>query len=380
MNLAPLIIAISCFTGTLIGQAVPQGVSKAGSSATESSSATGATNVQSPVAHLGFVPVLISLTRPGGGPAKEIRKEQLSILDTDEVVQPLQMFNGRDIPLHLAIALVSAPASFSQQQAAATSLVQRVLRSKMDKAFVVTARGKKPRPYDRLEWKQDSAELSTMIQRLDRDAGLPDAFNFDLQSDRVLGRWANTTQTFGSGKESFFDAVYYMMSSDPVISRRVLVMFREPFSHSPGIGESANAAVENQLLQTITRAQELHISVFVIGLEDPTANGNIDPTIGQHYASRHVGMDEMDYERVRAYNAGKANLERLSAETGGATFWSTKKNYSDAVNAISNQLENQYLVTFAPRNIPGPVHTLKVSTGDGARVLTQKVFFYAPLK
>jgi hypothetical protein len=68
-----------------------------------------------------------------------------------QAVQPIQVFKGSDIPLHLAVVLLAAPGSFSQQQAAAIDLVQKVVRPKIDEAFVVTARGKKPWPSDRLD-------------------------------------------------------------------------------------------------------------------------------------------------------------------------------------------------------------------------------------
>jgi hypothetical protein len=146
------------------------------------------------------------------------------------------------------------------------------------------------------------------------------------------------------------------------------------------------------LLQVIARAQELHIATFVIGLEDPQFNGITDNNLGQNYTSLHAGRDggggtasrnfdrQMERTRTRAYNAGKSNLERMAAETGGATFWSTKKNYPDAVNAIANLLDGEYVVTFVPGETPGPAHSLKVTSGNGTHVLAQKVFFYATAK
>jgi VWFA-related protein len=380
-----------CLTGTLLGQpGAPQEPAKISSAAPSSASASPAENAVL-AAHPRFVPVLISVTDPGGNPIAGLTKEQLTLIDTNQSVQPLQLLNGHDIPLHLGIVLLSAPASFSQQQAAAVSLVQRMMRPDVDEAFVVTARGKKPWPFDHLEWKQDPTELSKMIQGLDRDAGMPDAFNFDLNTDRTqqttkVGQ--STVQSFGTTGANVFDAAYAMMNSDPRPSRRVLVIFREPWPLSPGLGNRAHGTVEDQLLQVIARAQELHIATFVIGLEDPQFNGITDNTIGQNYTSLRAGRDggagtasrnfdrQMERTRMRAYNAGKENVERLAAETGGATFWGTKKNYPDAVNAIANQLAGEYIVTFVPGEIPGPAHSLKVTGNNGAHVLAQKAFFY----
>jgi hypothetical protein len=37
----------------------------------------------------------------------------------------------------------------------------------------------------------------------------------------------------------------------------------------------------------------------------------------------------------------------------------------------------QYIVTFSPKDIPGPAHGLKVTGSKGIRLLTQTSFFYA---
>ncbi len=348
-----------------------------------------------PAAPRRFVPVLISVTDASGNPITGLAKEQLTLTDTNQAVQPLQLYKAPDIPLHLGIVLLCSSASFSQQQAAAIDLVQKAIRPGIDEAFVVAARGKKPWPSERLDWKQDPAELAKMIQALDPSAGLGDAFNFDLKTeetegDENAGRY--TIQHFGGGGINVFDAISAMMGSDPRPSRRVVVIFREPWAHSPGFGLRGNGAVEGQLQRVIGAAQEMHIATFVIGLEDPRFNGITDNTIGKTYISLHAGEDggagaatrkfdrEMERARYRAYNAGKVNVERIATDTGGATYWSTKKNYSDAVRAIANQLAGQYIVTFTPGDVPGPIHTLKVSGSNGARVLAQTTFFLQPAK
>jgi VWFA-related protein len=338
---------------------------------------------------------LISVTDSSGNPVLGLNKEQITVTDANQAAQPLQLYKASDIPLHLGIVLLCSSASFSQQQTAAIDLVQKAIRPGVDEAFVVAARGKKPWPSERLDWKQDPAELAKMIQALDHNAGLNDAFNFDLKTDETVGdenAGRNTTQYFGGGGVNVFDAVYAMMSADPRPSRRVVVIFREPWAHSPGFGLRANGAVEGQLMRVIGAAQEMHIATFVIGLEDPKFNGITDNTIGKVYISLHAGNDggagtatrefdrQMESDRMRAYNAGKTNVQRIASETGGMTYWSTKKNYPDAVRAIANQLAGQYIVTFMPSDVAGPVHPLKVSSGNGAHVLAQAAFFLQPGK
>jgi len=341
-----------------------------------------------------FAPVLISATDGSGVPALGLTKEQFTIMDNNHVVPALKVFNAADVPLHLAVVLLAAPDTFSQQQAAAIDLVKRVVRPKIDEAFVISARGKKPWPSSKIDWQQDPEELAKSIQGLDRNAGLHDAFNFNMSTsetelDQNGGR--NTLQSYSAGGMSVFDAVFYMMNSDSRPARRVLVIFRDPWGHSPGFGGRVNTAVEGQLTRVIGVAQEMHVATFVIGLEDNRVNGVSDTTIGKNYISVHSGENGgggesnqaydkmMERERVRAYEAGKTNVQRLGSETGGATFWSTKKNYSDAVASIANLLAGQYIVTFTPEDAPSATHSLKVTAGS-AKVLSPAGFFYGEIK
>lgn len=387
------VLSCSCLlVTTLFAQtSAPQDTAKApvAAAAAPAANTTASTPAAPATPRPRFVPVLISVTDSSGNPVTGLTKEQLALTDSNHAVQPLQLY--KDFPLHLGIILLSSPASFSQQQAAAIDLIQKVIRPGVDEAFVVTARGKKPWPSPRLDWKQDPAELVQIVKALDRDAGLPDAFNFDLKTDETPGTWSAgrlTTQYWGSGGLTVFDAVFAMMSSDPRPSRRVLVIFREPWAHSPGFGTRVNQGVEGQLARIIGAAQEMHISTFVIGLEDQRFNAITDNTIGKNYIALHEsGITssrtydrELESTKIRAYNAGKTNVQRIAAETGGAALWSTKKNYSDAVRTIANQLAGQYIVTFVPAEIPGPAHSLKITSGSGAHVLAQTAFFVAPAK
>jgi VWFA-related protein len=333
-----------------------------------------------------FVPVLISATDSHGSPVLGLTKEQITILDMNQDVPPLQLYKGADLPLHLGIVLLCSPRTFSQQQAAVIDLVNKVIRPGIDEAFVVSARGKKAWPGGRLEWKQDSAELSKIIRSLDPEAGLQDPFDFDLATTQGgFGSRMNIQRTFEGGGGIVFDVVYAMMNSDPRPSRRVLFMFREAWSHSPGLGERANTWVEDHMLQVIAAAQKMHISTFVIGLEDPQYNRITDTDLGTSYNPTHAGEgaasrsydSHMQQARIRAYEAGRTNIVRLATETGGAIYWSTKKNYSDAISSMANELSGQYIVTFIPKNAATEIHPLKVIGKDGTHVRAQAAFFAA---
>jgi|GEM_PF-2369766 VWFA-related protein len=335
------------------------------------------------------IPVLLSATDAHGAPVLSLTKEQLTILDTNQEVEAVKLYKGPDLPLHLGIVLVCNSQTFAQQRAAAIDLVNKVIRPGVDEAFVVTAHCKKPWASDRLDWRQDPAELSKIIQGLDPNAGLWDSFDFEFQTDETGIGARNSLQTFGGNGVTVFDVAYSMMSSDPRPSRRVLFMFREPWAHSPGFGRRANTAVEAHLLRVIAAAQAMHISTYVIGLEDQRFNGLADNNIGKTYISRYAGDNggageetraydvELEKERYRAYEEGRANVTRLATETGGAVYWSTKKNYPDAVTSIANQLAGQYIVTFVPKDAPTDAHPLKITAKDGSHILAQPVFLTA---
>jgi len=330
-----------------------------------------------------FLPILITATDSGGNPVNGLAKEQLTILDNRQLVQALELYKGSDLPLHLGIVLLASHGTFPQQQLAAMNLVQKVLRPNIDEGFVISARGKKAWAADRLDWVHDPTQLATVIRGLDPNAGLPDLFNFNLSTDEVgLGRM--TLQTVGGNGVSVFDIVDTMMNSDPRPSRRVVVMFRDPWSHSPGYGNRANTAVEGPLQRVIAAAQQMHVTIFAIGLEDPKFNRIVDSTIGKTYISNVAGgaTGASGYDasvrdaQIHGYEAGKTNVQRLASDTGGETFWSVKKNFSDAVDAIANELAGQYIVTFFPNDAPDRLHTLKITSGSVAHLSAQSAFFY----
>jgi len=398
-----LILAVALFTNIVAAQSsAPQEATTSAAATAASPSATpaagGPSTANATPARAHFVPVLVSATDAGGSPATGLSKEQFSITDAMRPAEPLRLFKAEDVPLHLAVVLLADPGTFSQQQAAAIDLIKKVVRPNVDEAFVVTARGKKPWPSPRLEWKRVPEELSKFVSDLDRSAGLDDAFTFDLDTsetalDRNRGR--NTTQIYSTGGVSVFDAVFAMMNSDPRPARRVMVIFRQAWPHSPGFGRQVNTIVENKLTQVIGAAQELHVATFVIGLDDPKFNGITDNNIGKIYISLSGGGAAgdggggsggraydaaLEKSKLSAYEAGKTNVQRLATETGGTTYWSMKKNYTDAVSGIANFLAGQYIVTFTPSDTASPVHPLKITTTSNAKVLAQTSFFYSPAK
>jgi VWFA-related protein len=331
------------------------------------------------------VSVLFSATDGHGNPLRELTKDQVTVTENNQPAQTVQVQDASDLPLHLGIILLASKKKFDQEQAAAIDLAQKVLRPGKDKAFVITAGGEKPWPNEKIPWITDVASVADSIRALDKNAGLADLFNYQVTTDTAsLGRMSlQTIQTTGGG--SVFDIIWAVMKTDPRPARRAVVMFRLGSAHAPGFGERSTRANEENHLRVIRIAQLLGVCLFTIGVEDPLPAG--DPsrsTIGDTYTSIHAGQTgnsraydqglarQMDYQ----YSAGRDNVNRIADETGGRPYWTTKKNYTDAVAAISNELSARYVVSFVPAATPAaaPVHPIKVLVAGAAHVSAPRAY------
>jgi hypothetical protein len=213
---------------------------------------------------------------------------------------------------------------------------------------------------------------------------MSDAFGYSLTNEAVGNTRGMGLQTYHLGGFGVFDIVWKMMQTDPQVPRHVVVIFRNAWAHSPGLSGVYSKVVEANHTRVITQAQHLWVPFYVIGVEEagPVANGlsrNYTPMTsnGEGGAARAYD-EEWDKERDRAYNAGRANLERMAAETGGGIWWGGKKNYQDATRAIANQLQATYAVTYTVPADPlsGPEHVLQVRTSNqGTRIGVQRTYF-----
>jgi len=331
------------------------------------------------------VTLVFSATDGHGNPLRELTKDQVTVTENYQAAQTVQVQDASDLPLHLGIVLLASKKKFDQEQAAAIDLAQKVLRPGKDKAFVITAGGEKPWPNEKIPWLTDTPAVADAVRALDKNAGLADLFNYQVTTETAsLGRMSlQTIQTTGGG--SVFDIIWAVMKTDPRPARRAVVIFRLGSAHAPGFGERSTRACEENHMRVIRVAQLLGVSMFTVGLEDPMPAG--DPSranIGQTYTSIHAGQtgDSRAYDQGLArqmdfqYSAGRDNVNRIADETGGRPYWTTKKNYTDAVAAISNELSARYIVTFVPAatTAAAPVHPIKVLVGGAAHVSAPRAY------
>jgi len=343
--------------------------------------------------------MVISATDSHGDPLPGIGKDQVSVFDGKDQLQILGVQSASALPLQVGFVLLASKAKFDQEQAATIALAQKILRPGVDEAFVVTAGGDKQWTDSHIAWLRDANSVTEAVHGLDKNTGLPDLFSYQLHNDQAgLGRMSTQTYNLGTGF-SVYDVIWLMMKNDPRPARRVVVMFSSGSAHSPGMNEqfahhgnmgtsssrsgrnseqvtNSTEAAHNRV---IGAAQSLGVSFFTIGIDDQLTSADIGRNkVGTDYMPAHSGGNDgsaraydqnMDRAMEVQYMAGRDNVNRIADETGGRPYWTTKKNFPDAVVGIAAEISAQYVVNFAPpaagADDPGPV---KVQVSGAAHV------------
>ncbi len=325
------------------------------------------------------VSVLFSATDANGVALREVKKDQVTVFENEHAGEVLDVRTASDLPLDLAIVLLSSKQFYEQEKAAAIQLAQRLLRPGIDRAFVISARGDKPWPSPRVNWLTDLAAVAQAVRSLDYNSGLPDAFTYQVVTDSAhLDRM--TYQPIAAPPSfTFFNVIWAMMKTDPRPVRRAAVLFRLAMPHAPGWGKRSTQMSDDIHKQVITLGQEMGIAFYTIGVEDPrpelqTAQTNVGTSYTPTFAGQGAAMRAYDEDlskwKENQYYAGRANVDLLANETGGRSYWTQKKNYTDAVDGIANELQGRYVVTFTPPDIPGKglIRSLKVQVARAAHV------------
>ncbi|MGH9712093.1 MAG: hypothetical protein ACRD5M_02195 [Candidatus Acidiferrales bacterium] len=333
--------------------------------------------------------VVVSATDAHGNPLRDLTKENVTISENNQPLVTARVQDASDLPLDLGIVLLASKDKFDQEKAAVIEIAQKVLRPGKDRAFIVTAAGDKPWPSPNLNWQMQSSAVADTVRGLDKNAGLPDLFNYVLNTDTV-GTSRLSIQTFNkSSGFSVFNVVWAMMKTDPRPVRRAVVIFRLPMAHAPGAGEQSSRACEENHNNVIATAQMLGVSFFTIGLDDAmpgtdTARKNIQRTYMPLHDGNSVDARQYDQDTDRfnelQFTAGRNNVIRIADETGGRPLWPAKKNFTDAVDSIVSELSARYVVSFVPpdKSAASPLHPIKVQVAGAAHVSAPRAYVMAP--
>ena len=142
--------------------------------------------------------------------------------------------------------------------------------------------------------------------------------------------------------------------------------------------------VDSAMQYVISNAQMEGIPFYVIGLEDNSI-GSATTNIGLTATGVHPGdaaelraYDErVEQLRKVAYDAGRSNVVRMAESTGGHVWWSDKKNFSDASDAIAKDILGQYVLIFTPSvaDVASPRGLKITTTHKDCRLETPTAFY-----
>jgi hypothetical protein len=319
--------------------------------------------------------LMFSAIDPHGDPIANVAKSQLSIMDNGHLAKVMDLQPMPDLPLDLGIVLLGR-VDFAQQQAAAIELV-KTLRPGKDRAFVMVAGGDKGAKAE-LPWFSDQAALINQIKNLDKHVGYPDPFEYKMNRS-AAGLERQQTQEYSADVTSFFDFAWQNYTASPRFARRVLVVFRTPMGHAPGVSGRAKEAAQLRQMHVVQGSQYFRTPIFIVGIEDlgtyisgPKDIGQISVSVngGSGDAADMRSKDRMMQRFIEdQYEGGRTNLNEIAADSGGRSYW-TKK-YTDAIASIKSDLTVPYVVSFMA-SAPAEVHALKLSAGPDARLAVQQ--------
>jgi VWFA-related protein len=327
------------------------------------------------------VMVLFTATDAQGAPVSGITKERISIVDNDSSASVTELRAIDEVPIDVGFVL-SAGKEFAQQQNAAIALVHN-LRPGKDRAFVLVAGGTKQATEASVDWISDPEQLIKTIKDLDKNTGVVDPFQFKLARDSA-GLERSAIQEYSSGTFSFFDIAWNVFNREVRPSRRALVIFRSPMGHAPGLSQLVQDYASKRQQHVVMGSQVFRTPIYVVGIEDESLYVAGPKDIGETHIPFDSGTGDAagargydrDAQKVveRQYQAGKTSLDQIADLSGGKSWWSSKKNYSDVVSAIANQFSAAYVLTFTPA-VASEAHVLKVTLHTPDHIAIQKAVF-----
>jgi len=269
------------------------------------------------------VNVIFTVTDKHGRFKKDLRKEDLQILDDGKAPEQIRDFRSEtDLPLRVGL-LVDASNSirdrFKFEQEAATEFLNSIVRPKQDLAFVI---GFDSTPEVTQDFTSDTEKLSNGIRMLRPGGGT-----------------------------ALFDAVYYacrdklMKQKDKSTVRRAIILV------SDGDDNQSHAT----LSEAIEMAQRAEVIIYTIS----TSTSNSE-------------------------DRGDKYLKKLAENTGGRAFTPFKiQDVSDAFRDIQDELRSQYAVAYKPADFRADGHfrPIQITAENNKKLFIRaRRGYYAPMQ
>ena len=262
--------------------------------------------------------VLFTAVDKKGSAVTTLKKEDVRVLADGEPQEILRFERQRDLPLLLAVLI---DVSNSQERvlpaakSAAVTFVSAAMTLGLDRAAVVTFTN------DATLEQELTGDLSAVRAAIERVQPSPP--NVAYVSGAVIGKGGAPLP----GSTALWDAVW-------TVSEEVLTRGRGPGRRAVVlITDGIDTGSRVKLDEAVERAVQSDVVVY------------------------SVGMGDGDYGGV-----DKGDLRKLSERTGGRAFFPGKqKDLLPAFEQILQQLQSQYVVSFATRHRPdGSFHKLRL--------------------
>jgi VWFA-related protein len=286
------------------------------------------------------------------------------LVEEDGHPETIRYFSKQtDLPLTLGL-LVDTSGSmshmFDEERSASAVFLQEVIRPKHDRVFVMNF-DEQVRILQTLT--SSRKQLDASLRRLE-----PDEF-------RVPVRTSGEAFSPDGRSTALFDAIY--VASEAMMKnqkgRKALIV----------ISDGMDVNSERSLADAIAAAQKADTLVYTIHIFDsalPTLLNSLQAASLPGDPQSNAVSATSTRTSQKLLNEGKESLQRLSFETGGASFEVSETTpFSAIYEQIQSQLRSQYNLGYSPdsANLEQGFHKIQVSTTKSGFKVQARNGYYA---
>ena len=297
--------------------------------------------------HVKVVNVLATVRDKKGAIVRNLSQDDFELKEDDRPQTIRYFAHETDLPLTLGLLVdtsMSQRRVLGEEKDASATFLDQVLRVDKDRAFIINFDREVTLDQDLTSSRQKlQAALGTLelAQRSDQGSSSDSGQG---QGGGSGGGWGRGRGGYGGGGTTLYDAVY--LASNEVTAkqqgRKALIVL------SDGVDRGSKKTLASAI-EAAQRADTLVYSILFSSEEEGYGGGYGHHGMGGGMGGgmgRHGG----GYPRSQESRPdGKKILERLSKETGGQFFESSKKHPIDETfSQIQEDLRNQYSLGYTP--------------------------------